>query len=179
MTEFFFPDNTVLCNFAAVNRLDLLKAVVGGRGRWTEAVAYEASRSAVAHPVLASLPDDGWLDEPVEITRDSDVRKIEQIRRAVFGGTETRPLQHLGEAQTCYVIKNWPEFSGSWWITDDREALRYARFQGITTRETIDLMSRAAVDGDVTAPEGFALLKRMLELDRHLRVPNSSDDLIR
>ncbi|MGH3277686.1 MAG: hypothetical protein ACRDNW_00920 [Trebonia sp.] len=41
MTEHLFPDNTVLCNFAAVNRLDLLKSVLGGRGRWTEAVAYE------------------------------------------------------------------------------------------------------------------------------------------
>jgi hypothetical protein len=92
---------------------------------------------------MESFQGDGWLDEPIEITKNSDVRKIEQIRRAVFGGTETRPLQHLGEAQTCYVIKNWPEFARSWWITDDREALRYARFQGITTRETLDLMAMA------------------------------------
>jgi hypothetical protein len=179
MTGFFFPDNTVLCNFAAVNRLDLLKLVVSDRGRWTEAVAYEASKSAAFHPAIASLPDDGWLDEPIEITRDGDVRKIEQIRRAVFGGTEARPLQHLGEAQTCYVIKNWPEFAGSWWITDDREALRYARFQGITTRETIDLVAVAAVNGDIPAPEGFALLNLMAERDRHLRLPKTADDLIR
>ena len=45
MTEFLFPDNTVLCNFAAVNRLDLLNSVLNGRGRWTEAVAYETRRS--------------------------------------------------------------------------------------------------------------------------------------
>ena len=179
MTEYFFPDNTVLCNFAAVNRLDLLKSVVGGRGRWTEAVAYEASKSAAFHSALVSLPDDGWLDEPVEISKDSDVRQIERIRRAVFGGTDARPLQHLGEAQTCYVIKNWPDFSGSWWITDDREALRYARFQGITTRETIDLMATAAVNGDISARDGFGLLTLMAERDRHLRLPKNADDLIR
>ena len=58
MTEHLFPDNTVLCNFAAVNRLDLLRSVLGGRGRWTEAVAYEASRSAAKLPPLLTLPFD-------------------------------------------------------------------------------------------------------------------------
>ena len=28
MTEYLFPDNTVLCNFAAVDRLDLIKSVL-------------------------------------------------------------------------------------------------------------------------------------------------------
>ena len=55
MAEHLFPDNTVLCNFAAVDRLDLLKSVLGGRGRWTEAVAYEASRSAAKLPPLLRL----------------------------------------------------------------------------------------------------------------------------
>ena len=88
-------------------------------------------------------------------------------------------MQHLGEAQACYVIKNWPEFSGSWWITDDRDALRYARFQGITTRETIDLVAIAAVNGDISAVEGFALLNLMTERDRHVRLPKAADDLLR
>jgi hypothetical protein len=35
--------------------------------------------------------------------------------------------QHLGEAQTCYVILKWSEFAGTWSVSDDREALRYAR----------------------------------------------------
>ncbi|MGH3279526.1 MAG: hypothetical protein ACRDNW_10360 [Trebonia sp.] len=79
MTEHLFPDNTVLCNFAAVNRLDLLKSVLGGRGRWTEAVAYEASRSAAKLPPLLTLPAEGWLDEPVEITKASDIRRFQHI----------------------------------------------------------------------------------------------------
>ena len=45
MTAFWFPDNTVLRNFAAVKRLDLLESVLAGRGRWTAAVAYEATAS--------------------------------------------------------------------------------------------------------------------------------------
>lgn len=176
MTEFFFPDNTVLCNFAAVERLDLLKSVLNGRGRWTEAVAYEAHQSARVDG-LGSLTALGWLDEPVELSDESDVRAIERIRRAVFGGTERRPLQHLGEAQTCYVISNWTEFAGSWWISDDQEALRYARFQQITTRETIDLMSIAVVNGDISADKGFALMKQMADRGRRFRLPRSTRDL--
>jgi hypothetical protein len=50
MSECLFPDNTVLCNFAALDRLDLLAAVLGGRARWTEDVAYETGKSAGGHP---------------------------------------------------------------------------------------------------------------------------------
>lgn len=48
----WFPDNTVLCNFAVVDRVALLKAVLDDRGRWTTAVAFEAGRSANYVPQL-------------------------------------------------------------------------------------------------------------------------------
>jgi hypothetical protein len=179
MAEAFFPDNTVLCNFAAVERLGLLRSVLRERGRWMEAVAYEASRSARHLPALADLVGDGWLGEPIEVTSAVDIQAIEQIRRAAFGGTDDRPLQHLGEAQTCYVIKHWADFAGSWWITDDREALRYARFQGVTTKETIDLMSMAVVDGDIAARDAFGLMNLMADRDRGLRLPKTASDFTR
>lgn len=179
MTTFLFPDNTVLCNFAAVDRLDLLQVVLNGRGRWTAAVAYEASRSARHLSALAGIPDAGWLDDPIEITADSDVRRVNQVRRAVFGGTDAKPLQHLGEAETCVVIKEWTEFAGSWWISDDHEALRYARFQGITTYETIDLLSMAAADGDITEQAAFNVIINMADAGRSLRVPRSAAELRR
>lgn len=179
MTEFLFPDNTVLCNFAAVERLDLLKSVLAGRGRWVEAVAFEAGRSARIHPCLRSVLDSGWLDDPIEVVEESDIRAIERIRRAVFGGTDRLPLQHLGEAQTCHVILNWSEFSGSWWISDDGEALRYARFREITTRETIDLVEIAVAYGDIEAGEAYELMLAMRDAGRHLRLPRSAADLCR
>jgi hypothetical protein len=177
MTGFLFADNTVLCNFAAVERLDLLKIILNGRGRWTEAVAHEASRSARYLPGLGNLPLEGWLDEPIEVSDQADVRKVERIRRGVFGGTQDRPLRHLGEAQTCYVILNWAAFAGAWWLSDDGEAVRYARRQGITTRETIDLMRIAVARGDLTARDAFDLMMKMAEHDRYLRRPRSPDDL--
>lgn len=179
MSTFLFPDNTVLCNFAAVERLDLLAAVLNGRGRWTAAVAYEASRSARFHPGLAAIPLEGWLDEPIEITADRDVRRVNRIRRAVFGGTDDRPLQHLGEAETTFVIREWAQFAGSWWISDDRDAVAYARHQRILTYETVDLMSMAVANGDVTANDGLALLTRMRAEGRALRVPRSATELAR
>jgi hypothetical protein len=179
MTEFLFADNTVLCNFAAVERLDLLRSILAGRGRWTEAVAYEASRSAAYLPALRVLPLEGWLEEPIAVSDEAGTRAVERIRRAVFGGTHDRPLRHLGEAQTCYVILHRAAFSGSWWLSDDQESVRYARRQAIPTRETIDLLSLAVAAGLVAARDAFDLMLKMSDNDRRLRLPRSPEDFRR
>jgi len=179
VTEYLFPDNTVLCNFACVNRLDLLRSVLRGRGRWTASVAYEASRSARLLTPLYRLPDEGWLGEPIEITDEGEIQRIERIRRAVFGGSVDRPTQHLGEAETCFLIKEWPWLRDAWWITDDGEALRHARFQGITTRETIDLLATAVVDGELAEQAAYALMQRMADEGRALRLPKSPNEFRR
>ncbi|MEU6716679.1 hypothetical protein ABZ897_34880 [Nonomuraea sp. NPDC046802] len=177
MTWYWFPDNTVLCNFAAVSRLRLLEEILRGRGRWVEAIEAEASKSKAIYPELGMVSQDGWLGEPIEITDLNESRQIEQVRRAVFGGSPQRPTQHLGEAQTCHVILNWSQFRGSFWITDDRDAGEYARARGITTRDTMDLFCEAAVEGLCSAEEGFKLLHEMTRLGRHLRLPNRPADL--
>jgi hypothetical protein len=140
-------------------------------------VAYEAGRSARFLPALASIATEGWLEEPIEIVAEPDVQRVNRVRRAVFGGTDDEPLEHLGEAETCFVIKEWTAFAGSWWISDDREALRYARFQGITTYETIDLMSTAVVNGDISEPQAFDVMNLMGDKGRSLRLPRSASDL--
>lgn len=107
----------------------------------------------------------------------AEIAAIDGIRRAVFGGTNSEPLRHLGEAQTCYLIKNRPELAGSWWVSDDRETVRYARRQGLIAHETKDLMSMAVAAGDITAADGFALLQTMRSKDRGLRLPKSAMEL--
>ena len=179
MSTYLFPDNTVLCNFAAVDSLDLLKAVLDGRGRWTTAVAYEAARSSRMLPPLRGLTVEGWLGNPIEISDEADVLQINRIRRIVFGGTDDKPLKHLGEAETCYIVQHWSEFQGSCWISDDKDAVRYAQRQGITTHETIDLISIATVNGDIAAPEAYALMMRMADNGRSLRLPAAAADLLR
>ncbi|WP_020575678.1 hypothetical protein [Actinopolymorpha alba] len=171
MTAFCFPDNTVLCNFACVDSLPLLAKILDGRGRWVEAIAFEAKRSANIHPSLASISVEGWLGDPVEITDRHDIARIERLRRAVFGGRAGEPLRHLGEAQTCHVIQHWSEFAGSSWVSDDRESLRYARLVGIPALDTADLIGVAIADDYLSRSEGFLLLQRMVIAGRHPRVP--------
>lgn len=176
MTTYWFPDNTVLCNFAAVDALPLLRLVLDERGRWTDAVAQEADRSSATFPALRSVRKDGWLGEPIEVDNRDEVARIDAIRRAVFGGGD-KPTQHLGEAQTCYIIKHWPGYGGSHWITDDRDAYEYARFQGITTRRTADLMSEAVECAHLSRSAAYELLHKMADSDRCLWLPPSSSDL--
>ncbi|WP_035846568.1 hypothetical protein [Kitasatospora azatica] len=180
MSTWWFPDNTVLCNFAAVDRLRLLEKILDGRGRWTEAVAHEAAQSASYHPELRTLPIDGWLGLPIEIQDQTEQQAVERIRRAVFGGEQARPTQHLGEAQTCVLITLRGEFHDSTWITDDRSAAEFSRRRGITTLETMDLMCIAAVTGLVSSTEGHELLQSMAAAGRHLhRTSARPGDLLR
>lgn len=179
MAAALFPDNTVLCNFAAVDRLDLLRDWLRGRGRWTEAVAYEAEQSAQVLPPLAQVVHDGWLGEPVTLTDKAAMLRIEHLRCDVFGGERSQPLKHLGEAQTCYLLKEVSQWQGSWWVTDDREALHFARRQGITSRETLDLVAAMVADAEITAQAAYDLLHSMVSANRSLRLPKSLDDLLR
>ena len=77
------------------------------------------------------------------------------------------------------MIKNWTLFAGSWWISDDREALRYAKFQHITTRETLDIMCIAVAGGDIGAGDAFDLLNEMADSGRYVRLPKSAEELRR
>ena len=147
MAEAIFPDATVLCSFAAVHRLGLLEEFFRGRGRWVEAVAFEVDRSARRLRDLASVVTGGWMGQPIEIVSDRAVALVEHLRRDVFGGTAADPLKHLGEGPTCYLLKEEPEWRGSWWVSDDRDALEFARRQGLVVRGTIDIARHLVADG--------------------------------
>jgi hypothetical protein len=178
MTAWYFPDTTVLCNFAAIARLDVLEKVLASRGRWTEAVAYETRRSARFLPELESVIRAGWLGDPIEITRKADIDRVEAIRRGVFGGSARQPTRHLGEAQTLFVLQRPDEFRHGVWITDDREAFEYAMRRGIATYDTVDVMRAAVAAALVTADEGLTALGRMVAAGRKLRrLPRRVADL--
>lgn len=175
MNTCWFPDNTVLCNFACVARSDLLKAVLDGRGRWTEAVADEAAMSARVLPDLQSVLTGGWMGHPIEVNDATEIRKIELTRRQVFGGSEDEPRKHLGEAQTCFILLNRAEYRGSLWISDDRDALNYARGRGLVVKQTFDLISEAVSVGMISRSEGYATLLLMKQKGNSLTVPRSAD----
>jgi predicted nucleic acid-binding protein len=174
-----FPDNTVLCNFGSVRRLDLLRKVLDGCGRWTEAVAEEARRSAAYVRDLAQLPAEGWLGEPIELCTDAEIALADRLRRAVFGGAPTEPLRHLGEAETLALIQTREEFAGAVWITDDRDAGEYATARGIPVKTSVTVMREAVVAGHIHCIEGHRLLLDMVAGGRHLRgVPERAERLL-
>lgn len=173
MSAHWFPDNTVLCNFAAVDRLDLLRAVLDGRGRWTEAVAYEAGRSTRFITAMSTIARDGWLGAPIAVSAEQAAR-IERIRIARLGGDRDRPLEHRGEAETCYVIREVVRDNDSVWITDDEAAYDFGRQLGIITRDTRDIAEYLVTDGLLGPVDAFNLLVAMVDADRTPRRPPRS-----
>jgi hypothetical protein len=174
---FWFPDTTVLRNFAVADALQVLQNFLDGRGRWSEAVHYEVEQQSRSLTVLTNVLRDGWLGDPIEVDDPSDIAQIEGMRRAVFGGGSDKPLQHLGEAQTCFLLQRRPEFQDSVWVTDDREAERYAKNQRIRTLNTVELMSEILAREDISRVGAWALLNRMADLDRPVVLPRKPSDL--
>lgn len=175
MASAVFPDNTVLINFACIDELGLLEGWLRGRGRWTAAVHFEATRSASYYPPLNAAIAGSWLGEPIEVP---DEGQVDRIRRNVFGGTAAEPLRHLGEAETCHLLMTDSQWHEAWWVSDDRDALEYARRQSILTRETRDIVAELVADGDLSAISGFDLLRRMAAEGRGLRLPSGPGDLL-
>jgi hypothetical protein len=177
LNRYWFPDTSVLCNFAAIARTDLLKAEFVGRGRWTAAVAYEAERSTAFLADLQRVIEEVWLGEPVETT-EAEAAMVERIRIAAFGGTPDRPFQHLGEAETCHVLRTRAEFSESVWMTDDVAAYDYGRRARLTTWSTRTLVEHLITNGDLTAQSGYELLEQMVDAGRYVhRMPGSRNEL--
>ncbi|WP_416417082.1 hypothetical protein [Paenarthrobacter aromaticivorans] len=166
MTALLFPDNTVLCNYACVDRIDLLKAVVSDRGRWTQAVYAEARQSSKVWPSLGSLMDYSLLGEPIEI---EDAEQVNRIRQARLSGSPLKPTQHLGEAETCYLIHTDASYRDSIWITDDYDAFDFAKQLQIVTWDTRTTLETLVSMGETTAEQAFELLQEMHGLGRNPR----------
>lgn len=95
----------------------------------------------------------------------------------MFGGDSTQPLKHLGEAQTCYAIRHLTEFTDAWWVSDDRDAVEYARRQSIQTYRTLEVMQMIVADGDLTAQAALLLMNDMVAAGRSLFVPDTAREL--
>jgi predicted nucleic acid-binding protein len=134
-----FPDNTVLINFAIINRMDLLERLANGNGRWCATVATECAESA-KRPELAALDGAGELfGEPLfpDEAEHQDVR----VLRDQLAGPGDLPTQHLGEAETLAIIVR--RKLSCFFATDDRGAARLATKNGIGVADTWHLLKVA------------------------------------
>lgn len=173
-----FPDNTVLCNFAAVHRPDLLRAFLRDRGRWTAAVAAEAQRSSARLPALRSLLVEGWLGEPIDVDEEADTRAVEVIRTRIFGGSVHKPTQHLGEAQTCHIVATWSDFFGSVWISDDRDSLEFADRAASPPGTRSTSCERSWPTATSPRRPAYDLMLDMADANRGLTLPETPRDLL-
>lgn len=143
ITAAIFPDNSVAVDFAIVGKVDLLVEWLRDRGRFCEAVKLEMQSSVQHHPGLESLIS--ALGSPFELTGPEDGR-AEDIRLNRLGGTATRPLEHLGEANTLVVLQGRAELQGSTWLSDDRDSRDLAGQLGIRTRTSVDVLCELMVE---------------------------------
>ena len=102
MASLIFPDNTVLINFAIINRMDILEKLANGNGQWCATVASECAESA-GYPGLAALSAaEDIFGEPLypNPAEHQDV----QVLRNQLASPGDPPTKHLGEAETVAII---------------------------------------------------------------------------
>ena len=136
MTALMFPDNTVLINFAIINRMDLLEKLANRNGRWCATVATECAESGRL-PELAALDGAGEIfGEPLfpDEAEHQDVR----VLREQLAGPGDLPTQHLGEAETIAIVVR--RQLRCFFVTDDRGAARLAAQNNIPVADTWSLL---------------------------------------
>jgi predicted nucleic acid-binding protein len=128
-----FPDNTVLINFAIINRMDLLSRLANGNGRWCATVARECAASARERPDLPALGGAREIfGEPLfpDAAEHLDVR----VLRDELAGPGDGQTRHLGEAETVAIIVR--RQLRCFFVTDDHDATRLASRKGIQVVST-------------------------------------------
>jgi predicted nucleic acid-binding protein len=165
-----FPDNTVLINFAYINRMDLLERLANGNGHWCASVASECHASA-AQPGLSALSHADeifgppWMPDTAELVDTKILR--EELAKP---GDHSR--QHLGEAETLAIMVR--RSVNGFFVTDDNQAARLANRHGIKVATTWLLLKVAARRGwvDHDTLWGYVL---SLRADRRGSPPGVTD----
>jgi hypothetical protein len=177
--QYLFPDNSVIVCFAQADELEVLEQYLRGKGRVVEAVSREISDSAGHVASLQNLDQQAWFGTPISIEGTRNIRAVEGMRVAVFGGSKAKPRQHLGESQTLHLLKTNPAYGDSMWLTEDGEAYRFAQRQQITTRDTFGILRDMVGYLDLSEDRAFEVAQNILTAgEPMLRVPTSPRDFL-
>lgn len=137
MAVLLFPDNTVLINFAHINRMDLLERLSNGRGKWCATVARECDLSS-EHPGLSAMTQaHDIFGEPLRPENGAEHITTRTLRERLAKPGDA-PHKHLGEAETL-AIMSCRSLRGMF-VTDDTSVPVLARENQITTVTTWDLL---------------------------------------
>ena len=146
-----FPDNTVLVNFALINRVALLGTMFPNKN-WCATVKGECAQSARV-PGLADLRNaPGVFGAALYPDRVEHV-DAQTIREAMASPGDG-PHKHLGEAETIAIVSR--RGISALFVTDDHSAKTAAEKAGITVIDTWRVFRFAYKKGLLTADEVWA-----------------------
>lgn len=173
----WFPDTTVLCNFASVDRMALLREFLGERGRWAESVEAEVRQSIGHWPHLQVVFDEEWFPAAIAADREGELERVKTFRQVRLFGDPGKPREHLGESETFVIIQGRPEHQGSTFLTDDHEAHRVVGKLGVGVKDTVDVLGALVGWNTLTPDDAFDLTLQMEGHGRELRrLPRTSAD---
>jgi predicted nucleic acid-binding protein len=139
VTALFFPDNTVLVNFAYINRMELLRQLTNGNGRWCATIAQECARSAQITGLEALKQASAIFGSPL---RPSPAELVDTyLLRDQMAGPADGRYAHLGEAETITIIS--ARGLSGFLVTDDKNAASAARVAKIPVIDTWYLIRTA------------------------------------
>lgn len=178
--QYFFPDTTVLINFAVIGRLGLLAMYLRGCGRMTQAVRGEIRRSAERVPNIVGLDFDAEFGKSIVLDTDSDIRGVQNLRKR-FARRGDAATKHLGESETLHVMTTREEYRMSRFATEDRAAYEMAAHLGVLRHTTMEIFQELVANGNLDLEEAFSLVEA-IESSRYertlLRRPNRPQDLL-
>lgn len=174
----YFPDNTVLINFAIIGEMELFKTLLQGRGAWVGAVHAECEESSDKgyYPGIEAAFD--FMPDPILLTT-FERREARHMQQYIADPTD-KPTKSLGEAETIAVITN-RRISPAVFITDDGGAVAYIEEQDLpievfSTTDILALAVNAKMLDEATAIEHIAALvaqkRKRISLNRFLAVLN-------
>jgi predicted nucleic acid-binding protein len=160
-------NTTVLSNFAAVGRLDLLRSLFGllhmaqavfeeVQAGLDEGYTFYAGLESEIHPFC----EDGWL----HLTMIEGEEELQLFQRLP-------PKLHRGEAMSLAIAK-----SRGWrFLTDDRAARSKADELGISKAGTLAVLVQSIDQSLITLEQGNTILQEMIEHRYQSPVTDLSD----
>ncbi len=138
-------DNTVLVNFAAVERPELVLQTWPGAVCTTPAVR-EEYRQGVANDIL---PESVWSQLPLCELTEEEVAFSSRLSARLGAGE-----------RTCLAVAHRRD---GLFVSDDADARAEARDRAIPVTGTLGILARAVEQGRISLEEGNRLLARMIE----------------
>lgn len=166
MPRVFFPDNTVLVNFAYLHRMDLLRRLARNPA-WCATVADECSRSSQG-PDLEDMAEAwGIFGEPLRPDSPVEHLTVQDYKRRL-GKPGDSAYSNLGEAETLAIIEC--RSIEAIFVTDDAAAAAIARGSQLQIKvaSTWDLLWVATRRGFVDRDTAWSYVSILRTKSRHL-----------